>query len=161
MLKPSECFAGHYENAEPFTLILPRNRYEQRALTFVAEGKKFAMFLDGSPDHVFRFIECNGDHDWRGLFVPNVKIELDEKSLFDVESHYPPLGSLVRHGDKLSVQSAFLGGRMSLYGQLFVLLSELPTISQTEKACFTKWQIVLGEGEEKRVLHSVDATPAA
>lgn len=159
MLKPSECFPGYVENAEPLTLILPRTSYEEKALTFTADSKKFALFLSGGADQVFRFMERNGDHDWRGLLVPNVEIELDETSLFDVDGHYPPLGSLVRHGDKLSVQTIALGNRFSPYGGQFPIMSELPSISPTEKACFTKWQIVLGEGQEKRVLHSVNATP--
>ncbi|WP_263588686.1 hypothetical protein [Sphingopyxis sp. GC21] len=158
MLRPSECFPGFVEHAEPLTLVLPRAKYEQRALTFTTEGKRFAMFLSGSDDQIFRFMECNGDHDWRGVLIPGIEIEIDEQSLVDTNGQHPPLGSLVRHADTLSVQTIFLGNRLSPYGRLFPLIADLPSSKSAEQACFTRWHIVLGGGQDKRVLHTVDVT---
>ena len=159
MLKPHECIPGSIENAEPMTLVLPNTQYGERLLTFSAEGKKFALLLSGAADHIFRFVECNDSHAWRGLLVPNVAIELDADSLFNGDGYSPPLGSIVRRGASLSLQTVALVNRFHHFGGLFDLLDGLPEGHPSVTVCFTKWQIVLGEGQEKRVLHSVDVTP--
>lgn len=160
MLKPFECSPGLIEDAETLTLVLSREPYEQTALVFRVADKKIVLFLSGGSDQQFRFMESNGDYDWRGLLIPNVAIELDETSLVAIERHYAPLGSLIRHRDKLLVQTTILNSRFNYSGTQLPIMLGLPAISPTEKACFAKWQIVLGDGEEKRVLFRVDATPA-
>lgn len=158
MLKPSEFSVGHLEDAEPLTLLLPSTSYNQRALSFALDGKKMALFLDGPKDVQYYITECEYAEGMRGMLIPNVGIELDPESICDIDGQHPRRGSLVRYADMLSVQAAFLGNNMSHFGGPRALLSGLPKCDVSQRACFSKWQIVLGQGDDKRVLHTVDVT---
>lgn len=156
MLKPAELFVGSLEHAEPLTFVLPRASYEQRALVFMANDKKLGFMLDGDERVLHHVAECKNEDGWRGILVPNVEIEVDPDSVFDIEGHYPPKGSLVRLGEVLAVQTAYLGNRMAHQGGTMTLIAGLPACEANQRACFTKWQIVLGHGVAKRILHTVN-----
>lgn len=161
MLKPSECFSGPISDATTTSLILPRAQYEHRALILVTDGKKHAVCLDATDCQLFMAFECETNDNWAGLHVPGVTIELDETSLFDIEGYYTPLGSMVRNSDKLLI---VVGNHGQMPGHRRVklpILSGLPRCAEGRDVCFTRWQIVLGEGEDKRVLHSADVTQPA
>ena len=158
MLNPDECFADSLDMAEPLSLLLPTTNYNHRALIVSSDHEKFAVFIDGPPDFRFRFMEC--DNRWVGVHVPNVRIELDPSSIVFIDSQWPPLGSLTRHGGNLILQSSRLDNRMTGFGAALVIMSGLPEGDNHEKACFSRWQVVIGQGIEKRVLHSIDALTA-
>ena len=161
MLKPSECFAAPVSEATGMSLILPRAKYEDLALVVVSDGKKYAISLGSADQMHFRAFECEANDTWAGLHIPDVTIELDETSLTDSEGYYAPPGSMTRKADTLSVAVNFSGRMPGRGGASLPILSELPQCAAQSSACFLKWQLVLGDGETKRVLHRVDVTPPA
>ena len=161
MLKPSECFAGPISDATGMSLILPRNQYEHLALIVVSDGKKHAICLDGGDRELFLAFECEANDSWAGVHIPGVAIELDETSLFDMDGRYAPLGSMARRADNLSICVNYDGRTMGRGGTTLPIIAGLPPCAERSTACFQKWQIVLGEGEAKQVLHRVDVTKPA
>lgn len=157
MLKPSECFAGPISHATATSLILPRTQFEHLALIVVSDGKKHAVCLDGVDRELFMAFECDTNDNWAGLHVPSIAIELDETSLTDIEGFYPQVGSMIRSDDKLFLHVRDNGQMMGRGGARLPILTGLPKCAERRDACFTKWQIVLGEGVGKRVLHIVDS----
>jgi len=92
------------------------------------------------------------------LHVPDVQIELDENALTDSDGYQTPIGSLRRIDDRLELH-VNLEGQYRTYGKHITVLTGLPMCAQRNSACFLKWQIVIGEGDEKRVLYHVDVSP--
>jgi len=141
------------------TFVLPRTDDEYRCLVIMQEDKPYAICLD-VLHQLGRFfsILCDEDDNWHGLHIPNVRIELDETSLHDAQGYAIPIGAVVRTEDKLTLRVKKEGDYQSAVGSI-TLLEGLPRCPPQQTACFVNWQIVLGEGEEKRVLATVDVTP--
>lgn len=159
MLDPSECLVSHIGAANQMTLVLPRSRYEHRCLIVMCDGKPFAVCLDDVNQlGRFRAFQCDQNDAWNGLHIPGVRIELDETSLYDVDGYHVPLGSMVRSDDKLEIRVNMDGPRYATCAPL-ILLDGLPPSAPHISACFMKWQVVLGEGDDKRVLLQIDSTP--
>lgn len=159
MLKPSEFYVGSVEQAGHLTLILPNKTYDNCALTFIADEKKYALFLDGEHRVQYHFVDCETDVQVGGIMVPGVEIELDPTSAIDGDGSRVPRGALIRHADALSVWTTFLGRSLGYSMGLMALQTDLPKGDNSSRAFFTRWQLVLGHGHEKRVLHSVNVTP--
>ena len=160
MINPAECFAAPVGAAKRLTLVLPRTEYEYRSL-IVTTGERPVLFcLDDYPN-LGRFLafECQANESWKGLHIPDVRIELDETSLHDADRTFVPLGAMVRFEDKLILRANFEGHAPPANGS--VILSGLPACTTDQRAYFLKWQIVLGEGSETRVLAKVNVTPNA
>lgn len=158
MLTPSECFAGPISAAKDMTLVQPRTRHEHRCLIVASDGEPFAVCLDDLAQRGrFRAFQCKENDAWKGLHIPGVRIELDESSLFDAERHDTPLGSMVRSDDRLAIQ-VLLDGRFDSSSRSLTILDGLPPCAPHLSACFLKWQIVIGNGDDKRVLLEVDAS---
>lgn len=158
MIDPSECFAGSISAAKEMTLVLPRTSYEHSCLIAVNEGKLIGICLD-ELHQLGRFFafECTKNDDWKGLHVLGVRIELDETSLYDAEGRSAPRGSMVRLEDKLALRVQLEG---TYHATSVAIVDGLPACAPQQSACFLKWQIVLGEGEAKRIFMKVDATQA-
>lgn len=151
MLKPSECFAGPISAATGMTLVMPRSENEKIILLVKSDEKLFAVFLNADPGTgKFPAFECGNNDYWNGLHIPNVTIELDETALCK-ERYDTPFGSMTRTGNKLVVQA-----RVDSWPAALTVLDGLPSCSERQSACFLKWQIVLGDGDSKRVLYRVD-----
>lgn len=159
MLRPDELTVGSFEAAQPLTLAFPRKAYEHLTLIFEDQGKTLGLFLAGNPESLFRIFECKNNSGLVGPMVAGVRIEFDPTSMHDLDQDFAPLGSLIRHSDKLAVQTSYVGNRMSFQNGPMTLVSGLPACEADQRACFLKWQIVLGDGIDKRVLHTNDATP--
>lgn len=155
MLKPHEFTAGWLENAAHMTFVLPRTSYEQRALVLSIDSKPHALLLEGDERTLHHVAACREEASWGGVLIPSVEIEIDPTSVY-IDGSYPPLGALVRLGTCLSVQTRFLGRNPGFGSAAFQLLDNLPLCEGSERASFTRWSIVLGEGQAKRVLHQVD-----
>lgn len=141
------------------TLVLPRTIYEYRSLLLHTEGKPICVCLDDYPQlGQFLAFACEANEQWTGLHIPGVRIELDETSLYDSQGYVLPLGAMVRFDDRLLLQARFEGHILGMSNGV-VIYSGLPPCAPQQSACFLKWQIVLGEGDAKRVLATVDATP--
>ena len=159
MLNPAEFFVAPVSAAKEMTLVLPRTEYEHRCLIVAGDEKPIAICLD-ELHQLGRFLafECGENESWKGLHIPGVRIELDESSLHDAEGRWAPRGSMVRVEDKLSLWVEFEGNHQTR-SRTVAIYGKLHPCAPHMSACFLKWQIVLGEGEEKRVLATVDATP--
>lgn len=159
MLKPSEFIVGNAADSTGLVLSLGRADYEFDTLLFTQNDRRHGLILSDHRDALHRIFDFDGHSDLNGVLIPNVSILLDETSLTDVSSYYPPVGSLVRKGSELCVHSSYIGGRMLHHGGLFTLLSDLPSCDPNQSACFLRWEIVLGEGNDQRILKQVEVSP--
>ena len=112
------------------------------------DGESVAVFLSGQ--YAFYFVKTAGGYDWSGLVVPNVRIEMDESSLFDPDRNNAPPGSVIRTGNRLVIK-AMADGAFG-HTTLITLQDELAPTGDRLRAAFTSWQVVIGTGVEKRVL---------
>ncbi|WP_421992341.1 hypothetical protein [Roseococcus sp.] len=148
----SEFTVGTIGHAQGLSLVLPRDNYEEAVL--VAPGKpRTAIFLEGAhPFHGFTFEENDS---WKGLIIPHVRIEVDISSAFSTESRHAPAGSVIRRSTYLAIAVSIgsPGGFSQL--QRVPLVSELAPCEEGYSSGFLKWQIVLGDGERKRILRAV------
>ena len=148
MLAPEEFTVGSFASAAVGSLILPRTKYEAIVLVGVLQDVATAVFL--SEEHQFHCMSTEGAQ-WAGLIIPNVTVEVDEFSAIDMSSGSAPLGSIVRSADHLAVLAK---PERSRWGAEVSLIRNLPAI-QSGSVGFTRWQVVLGTGDTKRVLHKV------
>lgn len=150
MLSPEEFIVGTFANAKAGSLVLPRTKYETPALVCEGDGKPVAVLLDG--DHAFISFPSGQADQWGGLIVPDVRIEIDESSLYDPDRNIPKIGTVVRREATLVVNTKAENnfGRVARV----VIKSGLPDCGGS--AAFTRWQVVLGRGDEKRVLHKIN-----
>ncbi|EMS96063.1 hypothetical protein H009_19472 [Agrobacterium tumefaciens str. Cherry 2E-2-2] len=147
MLAAHEFTVGTFGDARPLSLILPRNKYEATVLIGQFGNAPAAFFLEGQ--YAFLFFESTGNTDWKGLIVPNVRIEVDETSVFDAASQNAALGSLIRKSTTLGVRAKRERGFDD--GATVTLHDGLADTGDL-RAGFQHWQIVIGTGVDKRVL---------
>ncbi|MCK1519395.1 hypothetical protein [Bradyrhizobium sp. 17] len=69
-----------------------------------ADATPATIFLDG--DHRFVAIDCADNTNCKGLLIPNVRIEVDETSVYDTVGNYAPPGMVVRQNDGLFVAAS-------------------------------------------------------
>ena len=133
-------------------MILPRHAHEETIL--IAQSSKGAAALFLNEQERFKWFESEGNEHWHGLIIPNVRIEIDESSVFDPNRNGPKLGTVIRSGTQLFAQ-ARANSFHSFNGLEPITLEDdlLPT--SKEVAGFYRWQVVLGPREEKRILHTV------
>lgn len=150
MLFPEEFTVGTFKTAEPGSLVLPRTKYEALSLICEGDGEPTAVFLGGA--HSFQSFPSGGADNWKGVIIPDVRIEIDETSLYDPDQNGHALGVIVRQETKLVIRTK----AENSFGRStpVVIQSGLP--DSKGSAAFTRWQIVVGHGDEKRVLHKVD-----
>lgn len=159
MLKPSEFIVGNAADSKGLVLSLGRADYDFDTLLFTQNDRRHGLILSDHRDALHRIFDFDGHTNLNGMLIPNVSILLDETSLTDVSAQYPPVGSLVRKGTELCVHSGYIGGRMLHHGGLFTLLSDLPPCDPNQSACFLKWEIVFGEGDDQRILKQIEVSP--
>jgi hypothetical protein len=152
MLDASEFTIGSLAHAGGLCFVMPRTEREEPFL--VSPGNpRTAVYLGGT----FRGFSIDGDVAWKGLIIPNIRIEVDPTIAFDPD-YGTPAGSIVRHDDKLSIIAAVDAGgwrqpmRVPLVTALSACEGEL-------SAGFRHWQVVVGEGSAKRVLQIIDLAP--
>ena len=158
MLKPSEFSAGTLASAKPLSLLLPRGQYEQPFLIGAQDGKGIAVLLSNQGDYRYQAFTTADAHNWSGLIIADVSIEVDETSVYD-PNQGNRLGSIVRSGTILAIAAtpeSWRGG-----SHLVPLVEGLPDLAERAGAGFTRWQIVIGEGTDKRVLKTMSVEPTA
>jgi hypothetical protein len=151
MLALSDFYPGTIADASIGSLILPRSKYEQSGIVASYQGSPFFVIL--SEDHRFYGFPSESNTSYKGLIIPGVAIEVDETSLAEHDTWESPLGSIVCVGSEVGIRSSVNGNRPS--GYVVARLSTIPA-SRIE-AAFTRWQITLGSGPEKRILMRIDA----
>jgi hypothetical protein len=158
MLSPADFTVGSFPEAEGLTLMLPRTKHEEPILITSASCEKVAIYLG---QHKYDAHPC-GDHDgWKGLVIRGVAIEVDEASLFDPDYEDAPLGAVVRQGSGLNIIAKSIDNHHIRRAQPVALMVDLPACRERVAAGFRKWQVVLGDGEDKQVLFAVEASSVA
>lgn len=152
MISPQEFTVGSIGSAAPLSLILPRNQYEETVLVGHIGGEPAAVFLTGQ--HRFQFFCCAGNDNWTGIVIPGVRIEVDETRISDMGSG-TPLGCAVRSDTRLTVRAK---SERSYSSTTAVTLHDELSSAGDHSAGFMRWQVVLGTGDEKRVLTEIDLT---
>jgi hypothetical protein len=114
-----------------------------------ASGAPHAVFLSGQ----FEFVsfECTNNHAWGGILIPNVTIEVDERSITDGA----PLGTLVRSATRLDAITRHDGAFPRPVKT--PLLVGLQPCREGSAAGFSKWRIILGEGINRRELICIES----
>ncbi|UFW51096.1 MULTISPECIES: hypothetical protein [Bradyrhizobium] len=157
MLSPPELGLGYIGAATSLTLVLPVDRYDYCFLVATAGEEPTAIFLD--ERYQFQAFGCLGNTSYKGLLIPDVRIEVDETLIFDAAGRWAVPGMMVRRDDGLfiSTMDERGGGRNPLIAvQRGLSLSE-----QGMAAGFARWQVVIGEGIEKRVLKVIELNQPA
>ncbi|WP_051330207.1 hypothetical protein [Niveispirillum irakense] len=155
MLEGAEFSVGSLGHFDGLCLIVPRTEYERLILAAPGEPQK-AVFLDGQ--HSFRGFTPSG-RNWEGIVVPNIRVEVDLSSAVSINRHDAPIGTIVREEDFLAILAGIQGSYGFMEPHKIPLLSGLPPCQGDSSVGFHKWQIVLGEGQAKRVLRTFDVTP--
>lgn len=143
MLAADEFTIGALADAAPLSLILPRNKYEATVLIGRYNDVPAAVFLEG--EYAYHYFESADNTSWRGLIIPNVRVEVDETSVSDGGA----LGSLIRKSTTLGVRAK--RDRSFDDGTTVTLHEELADAGD-QRAGFQNWQIVIGIDANKRVL---------
>ena len=154
MLSSEEMRVDYVGKAEGLTLVVPVGKHDDWFLVTTADATPAAIFLDG--DHRFVAIDCADNTNYKGLLIPNVRIEVDETSVYDTVGNYAPPGMVVRQNDGLFVATS--ADRMRMRSDLFALQRGLAASGVNLSAGFSKWQIVLGNDPHQRVLKTIDLT---
>ena len=149
MLSGSEFTVGAVGDGSPVSLMLPRSEQDQTMLIGHGRDGPEAVFLSG--DYSYLCFPSAGATAWQGLIVPNVRVEVDETSLFDSGYGQPP-GAIVRADTRLFLVAQRDRGRSATE---VGLLSNLPP-THNARAVFPRWHVVIGEGMNKRVLAKID-----
>jgi len=151
MLSAHEFTVGTVADAVPLSLVLPRN--ERKTIALVGHSENVPTMVSLSPADDFRSFEASGGQNWTGLIIPNVRVEVDEASVVDPRAEDRLLGIVVRLDTRLVIRAK---PEFFYSGPTLVTLHDglEPTGGQPEahQAGFRRWQIVVGEGVDKRVL---------
>ena len=155
MLSGREFTVGTIGSAKPCSLILPRRRYEEVILIGQTDEGAAAVFLSGQ--FRFKYFQSSGNSRWGGLVIPCVQVDVDETSLFDPDFDGCSPGAVVRTGTLLTVRATF-DGFIGRSGPVTLQSDLMP--AEEGSAGFSRWRVVIGEGQDKRVLYSVDLAKA-
>jgi hypothetical protein len=145
MLSVDDFSVGNFSDATPGSLILPRNDREVAALIGSIRDEPHAVLLSG--EYLWHTFSVSRDVSWSGLIIPNVRIELDETSLFD-PAYGAQIGSVQRARTALTLRARSDRSPSSVS---FIIQEDLPPLGNNS-AGFHRWQIVLGIGDSKRIL---------
>lgn len=157
MLTVTQFTVGSLAQAQPLSLVLPRNEHEKPFIVGPGGGTRYAICLTEAGDLRFAGFSSGDAHNWRGMIVPDVQIEVDETSIYDTAYSDVRIGSLVRSGSTLSIAAKPEGWRGS--HALFALVEGLPETVDGAGAGFTRWQIVIGAGIDKLILKAISVDP--
>ncbi len=151
MLLAKEFTVGTLADVKPVSLMLPRKVSEAPFLVGSVKDTPTAVSL--GDEFPFHAVGCTNAMEWRGLVIPNVVIEVDERSLFDPQFGPTTVGAIIRIETRLGILARAEPSRV---GTLMVDLEADLAPTHDMSAGFTKWRIVIGEGQDKRVLREVD-----
>lgn len=150
MLRFDQMRTGYLKDAEPLSLMLPTDTGTPKFLVCGSKDDPVAVELGG--EDVFSAFRCGQDTYWRGLLILDVHLEVDETSRFERSVGRGPVGSLELNG-----QSAHIVTRGHHGGAGRVVAFSSPSIERSEISVgFARWEICVGLGDQKQVLHSID-----
>ncbi len=146
MLEAHEFTAGSLAQAKPLSLILPRNDSQYPILVGHIDGEVSGGIL--SKHYAFECLEGDSSGSWCGLVIPNIRIEVDEASVFNTDYLAGAPGTIIRSDTRLLLRVK--PARSRSREKAITLYDGLPNTELT--VGFSCWQIVIGSGDEKRVL---------
>lgn len=153
MLEGAEFFTGSLDDVNGLCLVMPRDQHEEFLLV-VPGTLRTAIFLDGEAK--FEGFTYTSNDAWQGLIIPDVRIEVDVTSAFNADSGRALPGAVIRRVDYLAVAVLLKQSGVFARQTNVPVASGLQPCAQGCAVGFRKWQIVLGEGQAKRVLRKVD-----
>lgn len=152
MLSPLEFELSYIGTATSLTLVLPVDRYAHCFLVATAGEEPTAIFLD--EKYQFQAFSCRGNTSYKGLLIPDVRIEVDETQICDAAGRWAAPGMMVRRDDGLFIST--IDERGVGRNPLIAVQRGLSSSEQGLAAGFARWQIVIGGGIEKRVLKVIE-----
>lgn len=157
MLEAREFTVGSLAGAKPLTLVLSRgNARGASFLVGASEGEAVAVFLSG--EYQYRAFKTAGNDSWEGILIPDVRIEVDEKSVFDPDIQPAVFGAVICKGSGLTLNAYAENWRGMVWP---ITLVEGAEAAVRTSVGFSRWNIVLGSGSEKRVLFNVSVGESA
>lgn len=154
MLAAHEFTAGRLADARPLSLLLALSDNDSTFLVGGTLEAPVAIFC-GHEVHVFQCFDAREGTNWRGLIVPDIRIEIDETSVFDAGYVATRLGTLLRTGPQLQLCAK---ADQSFSRQAKVTLQTGLPPTHDVVAAFSRWRIVVGEGLDRRVLREIDVS---
>ena len=152
---PDEIWVGSIASVSELALVLPRRKHDETLLISRGGDGFWAIVLDFGK-HQYRSFQISGDGVGRkGIIVPEIKIEVDQTSIFDTNLEFE-LGSMIREDDKLSILVQTNGAYGFGDEQHVQIMDGLRSCDDNQSAGFKKWRVILGEGERQRVLWEVN-----
>lgn len=135
--------------------MLSAGKYSESFLVTSGSAPR-ALFLTGTHRwHCFSAAEGSAH---RGLIVDAVSIQPELSSAVSLDEHQAVDGMLILAGDQAAVRAITRVEftqriRLPLTGERF---------SQTgNEIGFYRWRVVVGEADERMILHEIDVTPSA
>lgn len=151
MLEAHEFTVGPLADAKPLTLVLSRgNAYGAPFLVGSFADEVIAVFLGG--EHRYRAFRTAENDSWDGILVPDVRIEVDETSAFDPTGQRTVFGAVICKGSGLDLNAHSDNWRGVVWP---ITLVEGADAAARTCVGFSRWNVVLGGGSEKRVLFNV------
>ncbi|AUX76487.1 hypothetical protein [Sinorhizobium fredii] len=152
MLSISEFAVGDVAEAAVCSLILPRSERQRPGLVGMVDDTPFFVFLS----HEHNYGACKKSVRLRnpGIVVPNVQIEVDERSIGEYDPWQTRAGAFVIDDGKAGV----LAGDPQTPGLARFVVNVLDVAKSEITAAFSRWQIVVGSAQDRRVLLTIDTT---
>ena len=152
MFSVEEFSAGPLNDAKPLALLYPTTQQPGPILVGRHGDKRTALFLD--KENRFRGFLFDWNESFRGLIVNNVSIEMDPSAISDPNYLDYPLGSIIRQGTGLYIQGIVDNSFQRRH--TICLIDGLSPLPDRHGVAFARWQLVYGQGLEKRVLMKFD-----
>ena len=149
MISIAQAFAGSLQDAPPMSFFVATSVGELEMLVIGTPDNRSAVVLSGEDPFVAYGREFD---DWAGLIIRDVAIELDQTCAFDSRTGQAPAGCIILAGDKPYIR--LVGNHGTRY-MAAIEGSAQPHQASIEVA-FPRWQIILGQGDQKQVLKTID-----
>lgn len=152
MISISQAFAGSLQDAPPMSFFVATSLGGLEMLVIGTPDDRSAIVLSGEDPFVaYEY----GFSDWEGLIIKNVALELDLTGVFASRSGHAPAGCIILVGEQAKIRLVGTHGMMRT-----IPIDSAKQSQQTHVGvAFPRWQITLGQGDQKQVLKTIDVCP--
>lgn len=161
MLSLENVRAGTLQDGRLGSLLLPLGDYSAQFLvTAGGQDQLFGVFLSGQYRFHTVMLAEEGDN-WAGFFVDDVRLEVDIDSASDAANLRPPIGSIVKRPNGTFLV-ALSGERRTMQRRVEMRLDAGGSgPAERVGVALSRWELVTGEGTDKTVLLSIEASDQA